>query len=81
MKRLAPTTECTWLAIYAQRGLAINGTAGKEAVFTEFGKMIGSRRVVTIGLEPPKIQYSALATATTAASERSLEKVLKAMSD
>ena len=40
---------------------------------TSFGLMIESRRVVTMGWVPPKIQCSAWAVATSAATERSLE--------
>ncbi len=46
-------------------------------VFTSLGMMTGSRRVVTMGLLPPKIQCSALATVANATSVHRPERMAR----
>ena len=58
---------------------AMSGTMMVATGITELGKTTGSRRVVTMGRVPPKIQYCALAAVTIAARDKSLEKVMIAM--
>ena len=57
----------------------MSGTIMVATGITELGKTTGSRRVVTMGRVPPKIQYCALAAVTIAARDKSLEKVMIAM--
>ena len=57
----------------------MSGTMMVATGVTELGKTTGSRRVVTMGRVPPKIQYCALAAVTIAARDKSLEKVMIAM--
>ena len=63
-------------SIPQRQGSMYASREGSGGGLTALGFTIESRRVVTMGLLPPKIQCSALATAASAASDKRLANIM-----